>query len=343
MSHSHRDGSDTDWSRVIDDKLSIVQSTLARFEKARKAGSSRARQASLRSELADQIHEAHIALPRLVSILEMLPECADPDEVGGPEEQAEIVSAAREALARLTDSKNRFITHNLRLVVRCAKNYRGQGVSFLDLIQEGNLGLVRAVEKFDYDRGYKFSTYAVWWIEQALVRAVANNSRIVRVPSPILDKQRKLKQVEREIRTSCIPEPSEFDLASSVVESHQEVDDLRRSLTAEVSCEAPIGGAETLTVGETLTSDDVPDPNEAFDHQALQRALQLLLPVLSDRERDVIEWRYGLRGGQPRTLAEIGKQIGVSRERVRQIEKQALEALRENSEAREVALAMGLH
>ncbi|HKK52113.1 MAG TPA: sigma-70 family RNA polymerase sigma factor [Myxococcota bacterium] len=342
LSHFHRDASGTNWSREIDEKLARVQATLGRFEKARKARASRARQSELREELARRLEEAHIALPRLVTILEGLPSSADPGEVGGPKALGAILDRAAEALARLTDSKNRFISHNLRLVIRCAKNYRGQGVPFLDLIQEGNVGLIRAVEKFDYTRGYKFSTYAVWWIEQALVRAVANDSRVIRVPSPVLDQQRKMKQVERQLRVSRAAEPSEMMLAEAVVQGDSEVDDLRRSLSAEISCEAPLGGAEALTVGETLSAEVEAEPCEDLDREALRRALQALLPSLSDRDRKVIEWRYGLLDRAPQTLAEIGKRIGVSRERVRQIEKQALAALRTNEAALDLARDMGL-
>ncbi len=342
LSHFHRDASGTNWSKVIDQKLAVVEATLERFERARKRRASREKLASIRAELATQLDAAHVALPKLVSILEALPASADPAEVGGRPAMTAILGRAAEALARLTDSKNRFITHNLRLVIRCAKSYRGQGVPFLDLIQEGNVGLIRAVEKFDYTRGYKFSTYAVWWIEQALVRAVANDSRVIRVPSPVLDQQRKLKQVERQMRVSFAAEPSERMLAEAVAASEGEIDDLRRSLSAEISCEAPVGSADALTVGETLAAEPGEEPCTDLDRAALGRALATLLPDLEVRDRHVIEWRYGLGGRPPQTLAEIGRRLGVSRERVRQIEKQALVALRESRSARELARELGL-
>ncbi len=342
LSHFHRDGSGTNWSREIDSKLTFVQEALARFERARKRRASARRLEDLRTELSRRLADAHIALPTLISILERLPQVADPAEVGGAARQREILGAAHEALAQLTDSKNRFITHNLRLVIRCAKSYRGQGVPFTDLIQEGNLGLIRAVEKFDYSRGYTFSTYAVWWIEQALVRAVANDSRVVRLPSPVLDQQRKMKQAERHIRLSADAEPSDATLAEAVAESPTEIDDLRRSINTEVSTEALIGSAEAITVGETLVSPDEGEPFEDFDRDALRRRIRSMLPSLAQRDRQVIEWRYGLRDGKPQTLAEIGRKIGVSRERVRQIEKQALAGLQENAVAREIAEEIGL-
>jgi len=331
LSHFHRDGSGTNWSKVIDEKLTSVQKTLERFERARKRRASADRVSAIREELGAQLEEAQIALPTLIRILESLPQQADPAETGGDRQLDRALQEAHEALARLTDSKNRFITHNLRLVIRCAKNYRGQGVSFLDLIQEGNVGLIRAVEKFDHRRGYKFSTYAVWWIEQALVRAVAHDSRVIRVPSPVLDQQRKMKQLEREIRLSRVPEPSEQDLAEAVGGSIADVDDLRRSLNPEISCQAPIGSADALTVEETLAAPEEADACEDLDRDALRRALQQILPALPERERSVIECRYGLRDGRCQTLAEIGTRLGVSRERVRQLEKKALEKLRQSS------------
>jgi len=342
LSHFHRDASGTNWSKQIDERLAAAEETLLRFERARKRKAPARKQEELRSRLASELDAAHIALPKLVSILEGLPTSADPGEVGGEQAMAAILECAHEALARLTDSNNRLISHNLRLVIRCAKSYRGQGVPFLDLIQEGNVGLIRAVEKFDYTRGYKFSTYAVWWIEQALVRAVANDSRVIRVPSPVLDQQRKMKQVERVLRVSLAAEPTELMLAEAVAQSEGEIDDLRRSLSAEISCEAPVGNADALTVGETLASEPAEEPCADFDRAALGRALASLLPGLEERDRQVIEWRYGLANRPPQTLAEIGRRIGVSRERVRQIEKQALAALRESRAARELARELGL-
>lgn len=343
LSHFHRDGSSTNWSAVIDQRLEVLQKSLSRFERGRKRRVPASKLASLRQALSSDLLDAQIALPKLLGILESLPQASDPEEVGGAEELAAILGRAHEALARLTDSKNRFITHNLRLVIRCAKNYRGQGVSFLDLIQEGNVGLIRAVEKFDYTRGYKFSTYAVWWIEQALVRAVAQDSRVIRVPSPVLDQQRKMKQVERMLRSSQIAEPSEFMLAEAVADSIESVDDLRRSLSPEISFEAPVGGSDAITVGETVSAPAEDDAGGEFDRDAVRRALESLLPALPERDRQVVIWRYGLLDGEPQTLAEIGQRIGVSRERVRQIEKQALASLRENEAARKVAAEMGLH
>lgn len=343
LSQSHRDGSGRDWSAEIDVAMEAIEGTLDRFERARRRKARAERLARLRDQLAEQMSEANLALPILIEILDGLEERVDPAEVGGRKACDAILAEAREARARLTDSKNRFITHNLRLVVRCAKNYRGSGVSMSDLIQEGNLGLIRAVEKFDHRRGYKFSTYAVWWIEQALNRAVSSESRLVRVPSPIIDRQRAMKSHEASLRASSVPEPSELDLAEAVGGSPEEVDDLRRSFGGELSFDAPLRGSERLTVGETLAEEPAHEPGEDHDRSVVRRRLRDLLSILPERDRRALEWRFGLVDGRARTLAEIGAEIGLSRERVRQIEKQALRRLREEDAAMELARETGLH
>ncbi|MHA7839694.1 MAG: sigma-70 family RNA polymerase sigma factor, partial [bacterium] len=326
-----------------DEQLTEAAETLERLEKRLAERAPRHELNGLRRELADRFLEARIALPRLIQIFESLPGSASARETGGPKHLAGLLAEADEALARLSDSKNRFITHNLRLVIRCVKNYRNQGIPFLDLIQEGNAGLIRAVEKFDHRRGYKFSTYAVWWIEQALVRAVANGGRVVRVPSPLIDQQRKLKRLEQDLRASLDEEPSDLDLAARISARVEEIDDLRRSLSPEVSCQAPVGGTESLTIEETLSDPGAEDIGSALDRETLQKGFRSLLDALPERERRVVEWRFGLVGRQPLTLSEIGARLDVSRERVRQIEKQALASLRELSLARKMAAELNLH
>ncbi len=336
LSHSHRDGSGTDWSKQIDEALGAVEKTLTVLDDACERGLSGRRVGQLRSRLARELETANIALPRLVQIAAQLPDRDDSQPSGTGDRYAEIVGRIRDALARLTDARNRFITHNLRLVIRCAKAYRGRGLSMADLVQEGNLGLIRAVEKFDYTRGYLFSTYAVWWIEQALNRAVQSDSRMIRVPGPLLDLQRKLKEIEGPLRARSSEEPSELDLAEALVGDDPDLDDLRRSFIPEVSCEAPVGGVEELTVGERLTAETPFDLEEEIDRESMRARLLDTLELLPDRSRRALIGRYGLIDGQPRTLAELGDEFGVSRERVRQIEKQSLAELREH------ALAGGL-
>jgi RNA polymerase primary sigma factor len=342
LSHFHRDASGIDRSQEIDLKLTEIEKTLARLDAEYGGGAEFARRDILRSALSRQVEDAHIALPLLASILETLPRVADPAEVGGEDALVAILGCANSALARLGDAKNLFITRNLRLVIRCAKSYRGQGVPFVDLIQEGNLGLIRAVEKFDYTRGYKFSTYAVWWIEQALVRAVTSGSKLIRVPTPVLDQQRRMRQIERSLRLTSPDEPTALTLAEAIVDTVEETDDLRRSLIPTLSFETPVNGADDLTLGETLPEEE-PANAMTLDRDAIKRALEALLPTLPERDRKVIEWRFGLDGAEPRTLAQVGERLGVSRERVRQIEKQALAILAENAAAREIAEELGIH
>jgi RNA polymerase primary sigma factor len=292
------------------------------------------------------VQAADLALPVLLEIHAGL--SARPTSAPSAEKWLDELDGVRESLARadeerarLSDSKNRFISHNLRLVVRCAKNYRGRGVPFLDLIQEGNVGLIRAVEKFDYRRGYKFSTYAVWWIEQALVRAVSNDARTVRIPSPLIDQQRRLRRLEDQLRPTSASEPSARDLAMRLGLDAAEVDDLCRSLTPEVSTQALVRGAEELMVEDTLAAPDDVDVAAGLDRAALSAGLSAILPVLEPREREVIVARFGLEQQPTRTLAEIGEKLGVSRERVRQIELRALEQLREQEGARRLAAELG--
>ena len=342
LSHSHRDGSGTDWSKRIDETLGQVEETLAALDEAWDRKLSKRRLGQLRSKLARELADAHIALPRLIQIAEQLPDREDSRTPGVGDRYGEIVGRVRNALARLTDARNRFITHNLRLVIRCAKAYRGRGLSMADLVQEGNLGLIRAVEKFDYTRGYLFSTYAVWWIEQALNRAVQSDSRMIRVPGPLLDLQRKLKEIEGPLRARSSEEPSELDLAEALVGEASDLDDLRRSFIPEVSCEAPVGGVEELTVGERLTDDDPFDLEEEIDRESMRSRLLDTLELLPDRSRRALLGRYGLIDGRPRTLAELGDEFGVSRERVRQIEKQSLAELREHALAEGLADEIGI-
>lgn len=354
LSHHHRDGSGKNWSRIVDQKLKLASQALVELDDARKRKGTRALQNAVRARMASAMTAAEISLPLLTQAfddtltsnakrasggtsLKIAAEC------GGRKRFEFLCKQASQGLADLTDSKNIFITHNLRMVIRCAKNYRNRGIPFLDLIQEGNAGLIRAVEKFDFRRGYKFSTYAVWWIEQALVRAVAGDARMVRVPSPIIDQQRKLKRMEERLRTHSGVEPSDFELASQVATTIEDIDDLRRSFVGEVSSQATIGNSEALTIEDTLAAEEPEERGEAFDRAALQMRCAEMMPELPERERQVIEWRFGLRGQPAHTLAEIGKKLGVSRERVRQIEREALQRLRQEKIAKDLAAELDLH
>jgi len=336
LSRWHRDGSGRDVNVLIDDAIARSQSALAGL--ATSANNAASRKVYLK-DLQEAFLAGEFALPLLLQVLEEL--VTEEAEKNGRIPQR-LLKAALDARARLTDRKNRFVQHNLRLVIRCAKNYRNRGVSFLDLIQEGNMGLIRAVEKFDYRRGYQFSTYAIWWIEQSLNRAVSNDSRAVRVPSPIIDLQRKLKQTEHRYR-ACMSEPSTYEMLADAGVEADEVDDLRRSLSPEVSTHAPVGFEDHSTIEERLSCEIEEELFEQIDEDKIRSCVRGLLPRLEEREREVITARFALSGGEPQSLRTIGRSLGVSGERVRQIERKALRRLNEDERVRAVATEIGLN
>ena len=253
-----------------------------------------------------------------------------------PEEETELALKIQAGGPDGEKAKQRLSEANLRLVVSIAKRYVGRGMQFLDLIQEGNLGLIKAVEKFDHTKGFKFSTYATWWIRQAITRAIADQARTIRIPVHMVETINKVKKVSSQLLHEYGHDPSAEEIAERLEMPVDKVREIMRVAQEPVSLETPIGEEEDSHLGDFIPDDDAPVPAEAASQTLLKEQLADVLKTLTPREEKVLRLRFGLEDGRPRTLEEVGKEFNVTRERIRQIEAKALRKLRHPSRSKKL-------
>ncbi len=283
-------------------------------------------------ELAQHMEDGAVAIEKINVLKGRLDGASE-------EEKAEIkeeIKTLQRDVDKGADAKKRLAEANLRLVVSIAKRYVGRGMLFLDLIQEGNLGLIKAVEKFDYKKGYKFSTYATWWIRQAITRAIADQARTIRIPVHMVETINKLIRVSRQLLQELGREPSPEEIAKEMSMPVDRVREILKISQEPVSLETPIGEEEDSHLGDFIKDDNVPVPADAAAFTLLKEQLEEVLGTLTEREQKVLTLRFGLEDGRARTLEEVGKEFNVTRERIRQIEAKALRKLRHPSRSRKL-------
>lgn len=283
-------------------------------------------------ELAQNMEDGAVAIEKINVLKGRLDGASE-------EEKAEIkeeIKTLQRDVDKGADAKKRLAEANLRLVVSIAKRYVGRGMLFLDLIQEGNLGLIKAVEKFDYKKGYKFSTYATWWIRQAITRAIADQARTIRIPVHMVETINKLIRVSRQLLQELDREPSPEEIAKEMSMPVDRVREILKISQEPVSLETPIGEEEDSHLGDFIKDDNVPVPADAAAFTLLKEQLEEVLGTLTEREQKVLTLRFGLEDGRARTLEEVGKEFNVTRERIRQIEAKALRKLRHPSRSRKL-------
>ena len=283
-------------------------------------------------ELAQNMEDGAVAIEKINVLKGRLDGASE-------EEKAEIkeeIKTLQRDVDKGADAKKRLAEANLRLVVSIAKRYVGRGMLFLDLIQEGNLGLIKAVEKFDYKKGYKFSTYSTWWIRQAITRAIADQARTIRIPVHMVETINKLIRVSRQLLQELGREPSPEEIAKEMSMPVERVREILKISQEPVSLETPIGEEEDSHLGDFIKDDNVPVPADAAAFTLLKEQLEEVLGTLTEREQKVLTLRFGLEDGRARTLEEVGKEFNVTRERIRQIEAKALRKLRHPSRSRKL-------
>jgi RNA polymerase sigma factor (sigma-70 family) len=335
MAHHHRSEPDTDWNAAIDRQLGALAKLVARRQGL--PASAREARDALDEEIAVSLASAELQLEllqaialELRSLLELTPSRAVKARraaLGLNDRRGRLaLRRAEEALERRDAARKTLASHNLRLVVYVAKRHRGRGVAFLDLIQEGSLGLLRAVEKFDASLGFRFSTYAVWWVEQSMIRAIQRHSRTVRVPSHVYEARGRQRSAWQEL-SARMAEPQRADLAAALDLPEALVEQTETAFLHTESLDAQRDEADARSLLDRLVDPDEPEPGSGMDRRQIGEVLSAALKRLAPRERQVLEWRFGLGDGRELTLREIGTRLGLSRERVRQIQQVAMDRL----------------